>query len=223
MEPAHAHPNATKIPLVLSIDDTSYGLVDIRVTGDIILDVTFENSRYATASVSADQPKTKLRKHVKPTRTRLMYRVRLDTLKKTSKYFDHLLGSDKFREGNMISAGFASLSLRDLKPSEAEASELPRVEIVDDDEASLMTGREAVFEDLLRILHGGEATTKPTVPFIASLAIMADRFGCTPLVARYVKALKTFKWPATYGRAGKDGGSAMTPATEELLRQKILI
>lgn len=207
----------------LSIDGTSYKLVDIRATGDIILDVTFENSRYATISASAEEPKSRPRKYAKPTKTRMLYRVRLDTLKKTSKYFDHLLGSDKFKEGSMIAEKFANLKLRDVKPSEAEASELPRVEIVDDDEASQTTGREAVFEDLLHILHGAEAATKPTVVYIASLSIMADRFECAPMVARYVKGLKTFKWPATYGRSYKDGGSMMTPATEELLRQKILI
>lgn len=126
----------------------------------------------------------------------------------------------------MITSRFADLKLRNIEPAKAAASELPRVEIVDDDEASQATGREAVFEDLLHILHAGEATCKPTLIYIASLAIMADRFGCISTVSRYVKgSMKTFRWPATYGRAQQDGSSttSMSFATEELLRQKILI
>lgn len=98
MESANSPNDA--VESLLSVDGASYKLIDIRATGDVILDVKFENSRYATVSASSEEPKSKLRK--KPTSTRLFYRVRLDTLKKTSKYFDHLLGSDKFKEGGWV-------------------------------------------------------------------------------------------------------------------------
>lgn len=208
----------------LDIDGIPCKLVEIRTTGDCVLDVTFENSRYATVSASKEEPRSsRPRKYAKPTKSRACFRVRLETLKRSSKYFEHLLGSDNFKEAGIISAKFANLKLRDITPSESQASDLPRIEIVDDDEASQATGREAVFEDLLRILHGMEALTKPSVVYIASLAIMADRFECAPAVTRHVKGLKTFRWPATYGKPPKDGGLTMPPATEELLRQKILI
>jgi len=47
------------------------------------------------------------------------------------------------------------------------------------------------------------------------LAVMADRFDCTQTVGRYVRSLKKYPWPQTYGNA--------TAATEETLRQKILL
>lgn len=212
----------------LEIDGISYEVIDIRLTGDVILDVTFENSKGSSLALvttpgttsrplAAKAPTAK-----KATSLRRLYRVRLDTLKKTSKYFEHLLGSEVFKEGRNITERFAELRMRGLSPTEADATELPRIQITDDDEATRAVGRENVFADLLRIIHGTEAATKPTVVYLASLAIMADRFDCLPTVARYVKAMKTFKWPATYGKVGKDG-TTMSVATEELLRQKILI
>lgn len=216
--------SSNAVEATLDIAGTPCKLVEIRTTGDCILDVSFENSRYATVSASKEEPRSsRPRKYARPTKSRVCFRVRLETLKRSSKYFEHLLGSDNFKEGNIIAAQFASLKLQDLRPSESDAGDLPRIEIVDDDEASQTMGREVVFEDLLRILHDMEALTRPTVVYIASLAIMADRFECTPMIARYVKALKTLKWPVTYGKSHKDGGTMMSPATEELLRQKILI
>jgi len=154
-------------------------------------------------------------KYTKSSNNKVLYRVRLDTLKKTSKYFDLLLGSEKFAEGSGIAAKFASLRLRDIVPSEAEPQELPRITIIDDDDSTRIAGREAVFRDLLHILHGGEVTTRLTIPYLATMAVMADRFDCTTTVARYVKSSRRFSWPQTYGSS--------SPATEEVLRQKILI
>jgi hypothetical protein len=141
--------------------------------------------------------------------------VRLDTLKKTSKYFELLLGSDKFAEGTGIAAAFASLRLRDIVPSEAEPQDLPRISIIDDDESTRIAGREAVFGDLLHILHGDDVAARFTIPYLAAMAIMADQFDCTSTVARYVKSARRFPWPQTFGN--------ISPATEEVLRQKILI
>jgi hypothetical protein len=136
-------------------------------------------------------------------------------LKKTSKYFELLLGSERFAEGSGIASTFATLKAKGISPSEAEPQDLPRIVITDDDDATRIAGREVVFGDLLRILHGADITTRLTIPYLAMLAVMADRFDCTQTVARYVKSTKRFPWPQTFGQ--------MTAATEEVLRQKILI
>lgn len=228
MPEAPSSPAKAEATVSVEVDGKSYDLIDIRLTGDVLLDVTFENSKGSTLAMvttpgTTSRPlPTKAPTAKKSTSTRKLYRVRLDTLKRTSKYFEHLLGSEVFKEGRDISERFAELQTRGVKPTEANAADLPRIGITDDDEASRAVGRENVFADLLRILHGAEAAMKPTVVYLASLAIMADRFDCLPAVARYVKALKSFRWPATYGKSGKDGTN-MSVATEELLRQKILI
>jgi hypothetical protein len=202
----------------IHINGDSYSLVDIRATGDILLEVTFENRKSSSKLVSDHDASSRggtTVKHTKSSNSKVLYRVRLDTLKKTSKYFELLLGSDKFAEGSGIAAISASLRLRDIVPSEAEPQDLPLISIIDDDDSTRIAGREAVFGDLLQILHGGDVTTRLTIPYLAILAVMADRFDCTTAVARYVKSSRRFPWPQTFG--------SNSPATEEVLRQKILI
>jgi hypothetical protein len=200
------------------INGDLYSLVDIRATGDILLEVTFENRKSSSKFVFSHDASSRggtIVKHTKNSNSKVLYRVRLDTLKKTSKYFELLLGSDKFAEGSGIAATFASLRLRDIVPSEAEPQDLPRISIIDDDDPTRIACREAVFSDLLRILHGGDITTRLTIPYLAILVVMADRFDCTTTVARYVKSSGRFPWPQTFGNS--------SPATEEVLRQKILV
>lgn len=202
----------------VNIDGKLCSLVNIRATGDILLDVTFENRKSSLKLISYHNSAPRGGTAVKYTKSldnRMLYRVRLDTLKRTSKYFELLLGSDKFAEGSGIATTFASLQVRDIVPSEAESQDLPRISIIDDDESTRITGREMVFGDLLHILHGGDVNTRLTIPYLATLAVMADRFDCTSTVARYVKSSARLPWPQTYGNN--------SPATEEVLRQKILI
>jgi hypothetical protein len=202
----------------ICIDGDSYSLVDIRATGDILLEVTFENRKSSSKLLPNHDASSRagtVVKHTKSPNSKVLYRVRLDTLKKTSKYFELLLGSDKFAEGSEIAATFASLRLRDIVPSEAEPQDLPRISIVDDDESTQIAGREAVFSDLLHILHGGDIATRLTIPYLATMAVIADRFDCTTTIARYVKSARRFPWPQTFGNN--------SPSTEEVLRQKILI
>jgi hypothetical protein len=199
----------------VNIEGTIYSLLDIRATGDLILEVTFENRKSSLKIVcDNDRPGTIL-KNTKNSNSKVLYRVRLETLRKASRYFDLLLGSDKFAEGSGIATTFAGLKIRNIVPSEAEPQDLPRVSIIDDDDSTRIAGRESVFGDLLRILHGADTTAKLTIPYLATLAVMADRFDCTPSVSRYIKGSRRLPWPQTFG--------TMTPATEELLRQKILI
>lgn len=221
-------------------------VIAIAPKGDILLDVTFETSRStlkATRKAAAAAAAAAAPKYVRPVQAqppkqpppkpqiRLAYRVDLATLKKHSRYFTNLLGDTRFEEARAITACFAALSLRDIdKPGEqvTDPAELPRVRIVDDDEAtqSASASREKAFSDMLRILHGRDAITKPvTMLYVVTLAVMADRFACTTPLARYLSASLKFKWPATPSSRlrGEDGLSGLSLMAEEIVRQKVLV
>ncbi|RYP00498.1 hypothetical protein DL764_006490 [Monosporascus ibericus] len=66
--------------------------------------------------------------------------------------------------------------------------------------------------------------------FVVALAVLADRFDCAAPVSRWLVAAgqtQKFKWPVTTRKAvsGRDDllANSMTRATEEALRQKILV
>ncbi|RYP82102.1 hypothetical protein DL770_005666 [Monosporascus sp. CRB-9-2] len=66
--------------------------------------------------------------------------------------------------------------------------------------------------------------------FVVALAVLADRFDCATPVSRWLMAAsqtQRFKWPVTTRKAvsGRDDllANSMTRATEEALRQKILV
>ena len=204
----------TETTAPLQIDGHEYKVIEIKATGDVILDVTFENTNACTKSIPSDVIQ-KLRTSKTPfSCARVFYRVRLETLKKVSKYFTHLLGSDVFGEGKAIKDAFTNLAESNIKPSETEAGMLPRIKIVDEDDATRTMGREHVFRDMLRITHGAEHLTKPiSMTYLSILVIMADRFDCLAPVQRYVTGtFSNFKYPQT-----------MDKSMEETLRQKILI
>lgn len=201
-------------------------VVEIVPDGDIVLEVTFEMSK---ETLKAARKAARLRhgqKSAPPVPkavARVRYRVQLAALKQNSKYFDNLLGDTRFAEARSVEERFQELSLQNVKPSEAEAADLPVVQIHEDDEATRSAGQESVFEDLLRILHRKQSTsTAVTMQYLAILAVLADRFACTAIVSRYVSALK-YKWPATQTRVSRDDGPALIRAAEETLRQKILV
>lgn len=83
----------------------------------------------------------------------MFYRVRLETLKKQSRYFAHLLGP-VFAEGKAIEEAHGKIVRDGKSPTDVEAEGLPRVKIVDEDGATRTFGREVVFRDMLRIIHG---------------------------------------------------------------------
>jgi len=205
-------------PKTIEIGGKSVSLVDVRATGDILLDVTFEN-RHAKRTIlslgTALQPRYSGFAKTKASDERVLYRVRLDTLKKTSKYFERLLTDERFQEAKKIAESFASLRARGIEPSEAEPAALPRISITEDDDATHIAWREPIFADLLRILHSADATSKLSIPYLAILAVMADRFDCAAVVGRYVRGSRRIPWPQTFGQ--------LNFANEELLRQKILI
>jgi hypothetical protein len=205
---------ATETTSSLRIENTVHKVIEIRATGDVILDVTFENTNACTKSIPSDVIQRLRTSKTAISSTRAFYRARLDTLKKVSKYFTHLLGSDVFGEGRAIKDAFTKLAESNLKPSEIEADRLPRIKIVDEDDATRTMGREHVFRDMLRIIHGAEHLARPiTMTYLAVLVIMADRFDCLTPVQRYLTGtFSNFKYPLTVDKS-----------TEETLRQKILI
>ncbi|KAL2259651.1 hypothetical protein VTK26DRAFT_6610 [Humicola hyalothermophila] len=210
--------------------DLPFKVIEIAPDGDILLDVTFDTSKETlkrARRAAKPRPGQKTQNPPPPApkaRVRLGYRVQLSVLKHNSKYFDNLLSDTRFAEARSIEAAFEQLSLQNVKPSEAEARHLPVVQIHEDDEATQSAGQESVFADLLMILHRKQSTAAKSVTmhYLAVLALLADRFDCTPIVSRYLSALK-YKWPATQTRLSREDGHALSRAAEETLRQKILV
>jgi hypothetical protein len=201
-------------------------IIEVAPDGDVLLDVTFETSKEtlkAARKAAQPRPGQKLAQPALKPRVRLAYRVQLAVLKQHSKYFDMLLGNTSFVEAKSVTAAFEKFSKLNLKPSEADAKDLPLVKIHQDDEATQSAAQETIFQDLLRILHGKAIATKPvTVHYLATLALLADRFDCTAIVERRLTSLK-YKWPPTQTRLSREEGSALTKAAEEAVRQKILV
>ncbi|KAM0195477.1 hypothetical protein ACHAPC_000673 [Botrytis cinerea] len=198
----------------IQVDGAEHKIVDIGTGGDVVLEVLFENTKACTKSIPNETiQKLRMAKSPFPS-ARVFYRVRLDTLKKHSKYFERLLGSDTFGEGRAISARFAELSLSSKDPSELPAGELPRIQITDEDDATRTIGREIVFKDMLKIIHGIAHSSKSiTLLYISILVVMADRYDCMTMVARYITGkFSNFRYPPTLDKTA-----------EEVVRQKILI
>lgn len=212
------HNVAGKLPEVINID--------IVQNGDLILDVTFENSRDTIRSAQAAQSKlgSQGTQPVPKKKTRVAFRVSIKALKGQSKYFEKLLTDIRFLEANDISSAFAALSLKNIKPDAAEAKDLPWIKIRDDDQATRYAYRDGAFADLLRVLHGKEVVTKQvTMIFVTTLAVLADRFDCAAAVSKYLASGLKFKWPVTSRKPVRDEVSVMSRVNEDILRQKILV
>lgn len=217
-----------------STSDPLPEVIAIAPKGDIVLDVTFETSKSTLKATrkAAPRPRPAHRDNHDPPppppkpRVRLAYRVDLAALRKHSRYFTNLLSDTRFQEARAVASCFAALSLRGEVPAEVtDPARLPRVHIVDDDEATRAAGRERAFGDMLRVLHGRDATTRPvTMLYVVTLAVMADRFACAAPVARYLSTGLKFKWPATpQPKLREDGLSGLSLAAEEVVRQKVLV
>lgn len=202
-------------------------VANIVEDGDLILDVTFENSRDTVRSARVAQSRLGSREPEQPApkkRIRLGFRVSLKTLKSQSKYFEKLLTDSRFQEAKDISSAFAALSLKNVKPEAAEVKDLPWIKIQDDDQATHYAHRDGAFSDLLRVLHGREVATKQvTMPFVTTLAVLADRFDCASAVSKYLANGLKFKWPVTSRKPVRDEVSVMSRNNEDILRQKILV
>ncbi|KAI0809535.1 hypothetical protein GGR55DRAFT_689306 [Xylaria sp. FL0064] len=216
-------------------------VVAISERGDVVLDVTFQNSKNTIrsarkAAAAVVQPRHRGDPQQQPlpvpkATVRIAFRVELAVLRRQSKYFDKLLGDSRFKEANDIADALAALSLRSVTPGDADAADLPWIAIHDDDEATAYAYRELAFADLLRILHGRDAKTAQaqiTMSFVTALAVLADRFDCAAAVSKYVATSLKFRWPVTSRiKSVRDdsgsGFSGMSRANENILRQKILV
>lgn len=209
-------------------------LVNISDTGDIILSVTFLNSpetlKRARKAALRKPPGPSTRPNdsgppraVLAAKLTFPYRVNLSSLTKHSLYFSNLLTNPSFQEAQRISSSHAALTTRGVKPSEADPLHLPWVSITDDDEATQSASRQEPLEDMLRIIHGlpVKRTNRVAMAYVTTLAIIADRFDATAVVARGLADLK-FKWPLTRNRPYVDEAGRTTDV-EGALRQKILL
>ncbi|EXF84735.1 hypothetical protein CFIO01_07476 [Colletotrichum fioriniae PJ7] len=207
-------------PVVLISDD-----------GDIVLNVTFETSRetiavarrtWQAASKKIGAPRMP-QPNLSPN-IQVAYRVKLSVLKRHSRYFENLLGNKQFVEASNVEETLARLAADKLKLAEVDARDLPWITIVDDDEATRSVGREKVFEDLMRIMHGKQIQSNSVnMLHVTTLSILADRFDCRSLVSRYLSIELKFKWPLTNAKPVRAGTQKKSLDTENVLRQKILV
>jgi hypothetical protein len=141
----------------IQIEDSQVPLVDIRSTGDILLDVHFKNISECTKSIPKDALRSLRTRKLPITSPRILYRVRLDTLKKHSDYFRTML-KPQFAEGLAVEKALKVLADTNLVAAELEPERLPRISIVDEDTSTKTFGREVIFRDMLRIIHGAVRT-----------------------------------------------------------------
>ena len=206
--------------------------VEVADKGDTLLDVTFETSQETLrksrkAALAAGR---KANGHASSAATRALlpvvrvsYRVSLNVLKRNSQYFSNLLTNPQFKESKLIGDAHAALAARNVKPGEADAADLPRIAIVDDDEATQTAAREQIFEDMLRIMHQKPAnSTRLVMSYVTTLAVIADRFDCVSVISRALNTDMKFKWPLTSSKPMVDDFGRATDA-EKVLRQKLLV
>ncbi|KAM0239232.1 hypothetical protein ACHAPO_003203 [Fusarium lateritium] len=205
-------------------------VVEIDAAGDIVLDVTFETSastlnkthkaELAASRKAGTQPPDR---STLKSKVRVGYRVNLATLKKHSKYFSNLLSNSQFREAKLISDVHEKLAQLKINANEADVQDLPWIPITDDDEATKAAGRENTMEDILNIIHQRPTkTSRGTMPYITTLAIVADRFDCVAAVARVLNTDLKFRWPLTSNKPLRSEDGRPTE-TEQVLRQKIMV
>jgi len=141
----------------IDIDGNLYPLIEIRSTGDVLLDVHFMNDSECTKSIPKDALRSLRTKRLPIPSPRILYRAKLDTIKKYSEYFQILL-KPQFAEGIEVAKALAELQASNQDATKIEADKLPRVKIVDEDGATKTFGRELIFKDMLNIVHGSVST-----------------------------------------------------------------
>lgn len=220
----------------MMVDGVELPLVEIRSTGDVILDVLFKNTPGCTKSIPRGALGGLRTKKISIPSPRVLYRVRLETLKKQSAYFQ-IMCKPQFSEGMKLEEDLARLAELKIDPTEAEAEKLPRIKIVDEDVETKTFGREQVFRDMLRTVHGiAVSEVRPccfglqlannvwkdplaapiTTQCLTVLVLMADKYNFMPTIAKTLaKIFANHKYP-TPTLMSKNGA-------EEVLRQKVLV
>ncbi|KAI6245908.1 hypothetical protein HI914_06018 [Erysiphe necator] len=222
----------------LKIDGEEIPLLEISNQGDVILDLLFQNSSDCTRSIvpkdgSANSNKSKNQignlKIIAP-HVRICYRVKLETLTKSSSYF-RLLFSTQFAEGIATQNTIQILreeSSNDQKDKEKNKNQLDdnylskipdvvkklaRTKIIDEDLATKTLGREFIFGDILRVIHGLEPIHTPyTTLSWTILVLLADNYDVVPCISCYFQK-------ACLSHINRINSNK----NEEVLRQKILI
>ncbi|KAK6824933.1 hypothetical protein PG987_012427 [Apiospora arundinis] len=161
-------------------------VVVIAEAGDLILDesVVVVHRRIKRA---AAPPKSRLR---------LGFRVDTGVLRRQSQYFDRLLSDTRFQEAKTIAAALEALTLRDVKPADADVGDLPWIQVVDDDEATHYPHRDKVFADFLSILHGKETATAAAANAAAAAAAAAAASAAATTAANATATTKAKTTPA---------------------------
>ncbi|KAK8086749.1 hypothetical protein PG994_001723 [Apiospora phragmitis] len=173
-------------------------VVDIAKAGDLILDVTFETSK-ATVKAARKQQASSLKTNTTggqsssagkgpppKTNLRLGFRVEAAVLRKQSQYFDRLLSDTRFQEAKTITAALEALTLRNVKPADADVRDLPWIQVIDDDDATHYAYRDKVFADLLRTLHGKETAASASAATATPAATTTTTTATTTTAATTV-------------------------------------
>lgn len=167
-------------------------------TGDLILDVAQDE-----------------------TDERYSYRVDSKVLRQHSRYFENLL-SDRFNEGQQLSAALAALKLKGYPDmTEVPADELPRITIIHVGRIAISktSALQPLLADFLRAIHGLElAAPNPPVANLANLAVVADRFDAVACLSTYVRRRKYL-----HIVDAKSRGKPNPTLTEDRVRQKLLV
>ncbi|KAL9074795.1 MAG: hypothetical protein Q9157_004261 [Trypethelium eluteriae] len=140
------------------------------------------------------------------------YRVDTTCLRRTSRFFDRLL-SGQFVEAQRISEGLERLRKQYKNMIEAPISELPSVNIEDVGRVAISKSVQPLMADFLRALHGAGIESKVSIPNMANLVVVADRFDALPYFSEYVRKRKLLR--------GKD--TPEQKLSEERLRQKLYV
>ncbi|KAM0330501.1 hypothetical protein ACHAQA_003447 [Verticillium albo-atrum] len=208
-------------------------VVEISSRGLIVLDVSFETSK-ETIRTARKAHQAALRKSGAPRIQepnlsplfKVAFRVEFSVLQRHSKYFENLLGNTQFAEARLVQESLASLTLEERASEDLDLASLPWITITDDDEATRSVGRDRVFEDMLRILHGRPVQTplaSINMLYVTTLAILADRFDCRSVITQSLTSSLKFKWPRTINRPLRADSGKSALGTEQVLRQKILV
>jgi len=181
-----------------SRDEDNSSIPQIDEHGDLVIRI-----KHTAADVSA------------PT---VSFRVSSATLKARSKYFERLLETGRFGEGDAIAAKHTDLRAKYQDLADISVSEIPTIDIEDLGRISAVKSIEPLLTDFLNILHGKDLQTSPPVSNLANLAIVADRFDALSTVKIYVQRKKLLKILDAKTQPKTD-----LSLTEERVRQRLLV
>lgn len=146
------------------------------------------------------------------------FRVSVSALKAKSKYFERLLESGRFGEGQQIASQHEELLKKFQDLSLVPGEDLPVISIEDIGRISAVKSIRPLLTDFLLILHGQDTQATPPVSNLANLAIVADRFDALDAVKTHIRRKKVIKALDAKTQPKQDAGLA-----EERVRQRLLV